>query len=276
MGFDLRSAVRALRRAASTQLAGAALALLLLAPVAGRSAGVEARTVPDLDLKLVPIPAGTFTLGSPAKERGRYAAEGPQTKVTISKPFWLGATEVTQKQWMALMPENPSQYKVEANPVEKISWSEAVEFCAKLTERERSASRLPEGYVYALPTEAQWEYACRAGTTGDYAGELGDMAWYFKNTEGLAPKAVAQKKPNAWGLFDMHGNVSEWCADWYGPYPGGSVTDPRGAADGKIRIVRGGGWGDNAVDCRSAFRAAFKPVQRGNSVGFRVALVPAR
>ncbi len=276
MGFDLRSSGRDFSRAASRQRARAGLWLALAALATGRMLAAEARTVPDLELTLVPIPAGTFTMGSPADERGRSPNEGPQTKVTFAKAFWLGATEVTQKQWTALMPENPSQYKVEANPVEKISWPEAVEFCAKLTERERAAGRLPEGYVYALPTEAQWEYACRAGTTGEYAGVLGDLAWYFKNTDGLAPKPVAQKKPNAWGLFDMHGNVWEWCADWYAPYAGGSVTDPRGAPDGKIRVARGGGWGDNAVDCRAAFRAAFKPVQRGNSVGFRVALVPAR
>jgi formylglycine-generating enzyme required for sulfatase activity len=240
------------------------------APAAG-----EKWTVPELSLNMVPVPAGTFTIGSPANERGRDEGEGPQTVVTISKPFWLGVTEVTQPQWQAIMGNNPSQFVMDNNPVERISWTEATEFCQKLTERERTAGRLPAGYVYALPTEAQWEYACRAGTTGQYSGKLDDVSWYFKNTEGLTTKPVGQKQPNAWGLQDMHGNVWEWCADWYGAYPGGKISDPKGPATGTIRIVRGGGWGDTALDCRSAFRRAFKPDLHGNSVGLRLALVPA-
>jgi formylglycine-generating enzyme required for sulfatase activity len=230
-------------------------------------------TVPELGLAMVPIPSGSFTMGSPADERGRQANEGPQMEVTISKPFWLGATEVTQQQWEALMGSNPSQHKKGAEyPVEMVSWIQAVEFCAKLTERERAASRIPEGYAYALPTEAQWEYACRAGTTGPHHGKIDDVAWHFKATEGENTKPVGQKQPNAWGLFDMHGNVWEWCADWFGPYSGGRQIDPRGPSSGTIRIVRGGSYGEKPVDSRSAFRAGFKPERQGNSVGFRVAL----
>lgn len=231
-------------------------------------------TIPNLELALAPIPAGAFVMGSPVTEKGRDPGEGPQTKVTFAKPFWLGATEVTQRQWEALMEGNPSQFKQADNPVEKISWTEAVAFCEKLTTREKTAGRLPAGYVYALPTEAQWEHACRAGSTGEYHGKLADIAWYFKNTEGLTTKPVAQKQANAWGLFDLHGNVWEWCADCYGPYPGGSVTDPKGAAAGVLRVARGGGWGDSPVDCRAAFRIGYKPEMRGNSIGLRVALRP--
>jgi formylglycine-generating enzyme required for sulfatase activity len=230
-------------------------------------------TVPEIGIALVPVPAGSFTMGSAADERGRQANEGPQTQVTISKPFWLGATEVTQQQWEALMGSNPSHHKKDAqHPVEMVSWAQAAEFCLKLTDRERAAGRIPEGYTYALPTEAQWEYACRAGTTGPHHGKIDDVAWYFKATEGEVTNPVGRKQPNAWGIFDMHGNVWEWCADWFGPYAGGRQVDPRGPADGTIRIVRGGSYGEKPVDSRSAFRAGFKPESMGNSVGFRVAL----
>jgi formylglycine-generating enzyme required for sulfatase activity len=243
---------------------------------ASRPAPGSKWTVPELDILLVPVPAGSFTMGSPANERGRQSNEGPQAQVTISKPFWLGATEVTQQQWEALMGANPSHHKKDGHhPVEMVSWTQAVEFCAKLTERERGAGRIPDGYAYALPTEAQWEYACRAGTTDPHHGKIDDVAWHFKATEGENTKPVGQKQPNAWGLFDMHGNVWEWCADWFGPYEGGKQVDPRGAASGTIRIVRGGSYGEKPVDSRSAFRAGFKPERAGNSVGFRVALRPS-
>jgi formylglycine-generating enzyme required for sulfatase activity len=230
-------------------------------------------TIPGLGLAMVPIPAGSFVMGSPADEPGREEREGPQTRVTLSQPFWLGTTEVTQPQWQAVMETNPSQFKNENHPVEKISWEEATEFCQRLTARERAAGRLPEGYVYALPTEAQWEYACRAGTTGRYAGKFEDVTWHYKNTaDAMSPQPVAKKQPNPWGLHDMHGNMAEWCADWYGDYPGGSVSDPTGAKSGTLRIVRGGSWGDAPQDCRSAFRVGYKPDRRGNSIGLRVAL----
>lgn len=167
---------------------------------------------------------------------------------------------------------NPSNFKGDALPVENVSWTEAMEFCQKLTERERAARRLPDGYVYTLPTEAQWEYACRAGTTGEHAGALSAMAWYVQNS-GNTTHAVGTKQANAWGLSDMHGNVLEWCADWYvNNLPGGSVTDPTGAGSGAFRVVRGGGWGHAALHCRSAFRVRFEPVFRHNNLGFRLAL----
>ena len=235
----------------------------------------QAWTVPDLNLEMAYIRPGTFTMGSPANEPGRVNDEGPQTRVTLTRAFWLGRTEVTQAQWEALMGSNPSAFKGASRPVERVSWVDAIAFCRKLTEQERVAGRLPKGYAYTLPTEAQWEYACRAGTTGLYAGDgnLDDMGWYSQNS-GNTTHPVGQKQANAWGLYDMHGNVWEWCLDWYGYYPGGRVTDYAGPSSGTRRVFRGGGWGRGAALCRSAFR--FKGVIsfRFFILGLRVALAP--
>jgi formylglycine-generating enzyme required for sulfatase activity len=230
-------------------------------------------TVPDLNLEMAYIRPGTFTMGSPASESGRSDDEGPQTQVTLTKSYWLGKTEVTQAQWEALMGNNPSSFKGADRPVEQVSWNDAMQFCRKLTERERAAGRLSESYEYALPTEAQWEYACRAGTTGQYAGDgnLGDMGWYGGNS-GNTTHPVGQKQPNAWGLYDMHGNVWEWCLDWYGNYPGGSVRDPTGPSSGTNRVLRGGCWNIYAFYCRSAYRSRLVPGYRNNILGFRLAL----
>ena len=157
--------------------------------------------------------------------------------------------------------------------MERVSSIDVLNFCRKLTERERAAGRLPEGYAYTLPTEAQWEYACRAGTTGDYAGDLDSMGWYSSNS-GTTTHAVGQKQANAWGLHDMHGNVWEWCADWYGNYPGGSVTDPTGAPWGVARVFRGGGWAESVGGCRSANRGGSGPAGYIHDLGFRLALAP--
>jgi formylglycine-generating enzyme required for sulfatase activity len=184
-------------------------------------------------------------------------------------------TEVTQGQWKALMGGNPSYFKNAGRdaPVEQVSWDDALEFCHRLTERERLAGGLPEGYEYSLPTEAQWEFACRAGTTGDYAGDLAATAWYLNNS-GNTTHRVAQKQANLWGLYDMHGNVWEWCKDWYGDYPVGSATDPTGPSLGTLRVYRGGGLYSNARDCRSPNRYGLAPGFRGLRLGFRVALAP--
>ena len=158
-------------------------------------------------------------------------------------------------------------------PIYYVSWIDAIEFCRKLTERERRAGRLPEGYKYTLPTEAQWEYTCRAGTTGKYAGNgnLEDMGWYSRNS-GNSTHPVGQKTSNAWGLYDMHGNVWEWCLDWYGDYPTGSVTDPTGPVSGSSRVLRGGYWNLSAWYSRSAYRY-YDPLYRNFHFGFRVVLV---
>jgi formylglycine-generating enzyme required for sulfatase activity len=221
--------------------------------------------IADLGLELLPMAAGSFTMGS-----GSDAHE-----VTLTKGYWLGKTEVTQGQWEALMGNSLSYFKGSDRPVENVSWEDAMSFCRKLTERERAAGRLPEGYAYILPTEAQWEYACRAGTTGDYAGSLDSMGWYDQNSGGQT-HAVGHKQANAWGLYDMHGNVWEWCADWYGNYPGGSVCDPSGAASGTSRVYRGGGWDSPATGCLSAIRIRFGPGYRGYYLGFRLALSSVR
>ena len=227
-------------------------------------------------IKLVPIPAGNFLMGSPADEAGRLHNEGPQTRVTITQDFFLGATDVTQAQWTAVMGNNPSKFVGAQRPVDRVPWTDAVAFCRKVTDKERAAGRLPDGYAYTLPTEAQWEYACRAGTTGPYAGDLDAMAWY-ENNSGLKSHPVATKQPNAWGLFDMHGNQCEWCLDWFAAtLPGGTVTDPVGPASGFFRAARGGGWGYSTARCRSTSRFSFVPQVHFEGLGFRLAFSVVR
>jgi formylglycine-generating enzyme required for sulfatase activity len=229
---------------------------------------------------MVWIPPGRFVMGSPEGERGRLEGEGPQTRVTLAKGFWLGKYEVTQREYLAVMGNNPSYVKPPDfpedldRPVEQVSWGDAVAYCQKLTEQERTAGRLPTGYVYRLPTEAEWEYGCRAGTTtrfgfGDalgcddvceYCALLDSYMWWCGNSQGKT-HAVGQKFHNPWGLHDLHGNVWEWCQDWIDTYAGGSVVDPQGPPTGSFRVVRGGGtWRgwigsfDVAMNCRSAYR----------------------
>ena len=274
------------------------LALLGMIGLAGcgRSAStVELQTGggPKVDLgngvmmELVPLRPGTFTMGE-----GRDAHQ-----VTLTKPFWLGRTEATQAQWEALMGGNPSIIKDVGReaPVEHVSWEDAMQFCRKLTERQRQAGRLREGYEYTLPTEAQWEYACRAGTTTKFswgeefepgqcnAGNFTGMNGNEKNVEAFRRRGlpvnssmpVGRFQPNAWGLFDMSGNVREWCRDWYADYPHSSVTDPTGPSSGSYRILRGGGWFGSVHGCASADRAAGGPVDRDDiDSGFRLALSP--
>jgi formylglycine-generating enzyme required for sulfatase activity len=231
------------------------------------------------DMSFVSIPAGTFMMGSPATESGRYDNEGPQHQVTISKGFELQATEVTQGQWVAVMGSNPSIFTspehcpgehVESggvrmcpnNPVDQVSWNMAQEFIQKLNSR-------GDGYRYRLPTEAEWEYAARAGTTGPYAGDLDAMAWHWENS-GSMSHPVAKKQANAWGLYDMHGNVWEWTADWFGSYSSGAATDPTGPSTGSNRVFRGGGWYFGAQDCRSSVRNSSSPDYRDYNLGFRL------
>ncbi len=227
--------------------------------------------VPDMELTLVPIAAGQFAMGSDSTGE---LNERPVTQVTLTKPFWLGRTEVTQREWVALMGSNPSRAAGEQLPVENVAWTDAMEFCRKLTERERAADRLPAGYVYTLPTEAQWEYACRAGTTGDFAGDIGELGWHEENSGGKS-HGVATKRANPWGLHDMHGNVWEWCLDpWSEKLKGGSLSDPKGAAVGANRVRRGGSFVIKPSFCRSAFRGLAEQNQRLYNLGFRVALAP--
>jgi len=239
----------------------------------------------DVDLRMIWIEPGTFTMGSPSDELGRKEEE-TQHEVTLTQGYWLGKYEVTQAQYEAVMGTNPSYWEGANLPVDSIIWDDAMEFCAKLTEIERGAGRLPEGYEYTLPTEAQWEYVCRAGTTtalnsgknlsDEYkCPEMDEVGWYYYNgTRKTHP--VGQKLPNAWGLYDMHGNVSEWCLDWYGDYPTTAVTDPTGPVTGEDRVIRSGAC-DYAYHCRSAHRSNGAPSHfSGTYRGFRVALVPVQ
>ena len=236
-----------------------------------------------IGIEMIEIPAGSFMIGSPDGEFGRDTDEGPQTEVTLVHAFKLGRTEVTQEQWVGVMGDNPSRYNGANRPVDSVSWFQAMEFCRRLTNLERTAGRLPLGHIYSLPTEAQWEYACRAGTMtrfsfGDDPGykNLKRYAWYGLNSE--RPQSVAGRLPNPWGLFDMHGNVWEFCLDsWSSRYPGRSIAkwkvNPAGG--GKDKVVRGGSWHFIGRLSRSANRAIVGAGKGGDDVGFQVALVPA-
>lgn len=219
-------------------------------------------------------------MGSPRTEAGRSNDEGPQTEVTITRGFWLGQFAVTQEEWKTIAEESgglaaePGFFRGSRLPVEQVSWNDCQRWIEELNAAEEE--RLPDDYVYRLPTEAEWEFACRAGTSTRYnSGNdddgLAESAWHSANAGGkLHP--VGEKKPNAWGLHDMHGNVWEWCQDRYGPLPGGKVTDPCGAVAGLNRLLRGGSWGVAAARCRSAYRVWNKPNYRDYTIGFRVAL----
>ncbi len=235
-------------------------------------------------------------MGSPASDTVAFFDERPPHRVRITRPFYLGKYLVTQEQWKAVMGSNPSQFKGATSPVESVRWDECQKFLEKLSTRSR-----PRGGKFQLPTEAQWEYACRAGSTtrycfGDDKAQLGQYAWYAANADDRT-HPVGQKKPNAWGLYDMHGNLWEWCADWYdGGYYAHSAandliswtttssgrhyaypeaSDPAGPSEGTCRVMRGGCWDRDATDCRSAFRGNFDLGSGWNFIGLRVCQVPA-
>lgn len=222
------------------------------------------------------LPAGTFTMGSPSDELGRRSNE-TQHEVTLTKVFYMMTTEVTQAQWEAVMGSNPSYFSgCPTCPVEQVSWNDVQLYITQMNVR-------GEG-IYSLPTEAQWEYAARAGsTTAFYNGHItkpeGDdpkldaIGWYSYNSDSKT-HTVGQKSPNAWGLYDMSGNVYEWCQDWYGSYSSSAVTDPTGPSSGLARVLRGGGWGNYARRCRSAFRYYGYPDSRYGYIGFRLLRQP--
>ena len=221
----------------------------------------------SIGIALLEIPAGKFQMGE----------GGSAVAVTLTRPFWLGKTEVTQGQWEKVMGTKPwssSGDKSNADlPATHINWDDVTEFCKKLTQRERGSGKLPANEEYRLPTEAEWEYACRAGTTtafsfGDDESKLGDFAWFTGNS-GSAAHQVGTKQANPWGLNDMHGNVYEWCSDWYGNLAGGA--DPVGPGGGSFRVYRGGCWRYDPVYCRSANRYYYDPSLRSGLLGFRVA-----
>ena len=245
-------------------------------------------------LKMIRVEPGSFMMGS---ENGD-SDEKPVHQVTLTKPYYLGETEVTQAQWRAVMHgekstdnsrdlTNPSHFQGDNRPVECVSWDDAMAFCQKLND----LGRAPKGWKFTLPTEAQWEYACRAGTTTNYSyGDASDVEKmnfdgnypYGGGSKGVyrqetvAVKSLGYK--NAWGFYDMHGNVYEWCLDWYGSrsYSSGAVTDPQGPDSGSDRVLRGGGWDSDARNCRSANRSLSNPDDRSSYCGFRLALVPVQ
>ena len=253
----------------------------------------------SIGMKLVLISKGTFQIGSLPEKFGSLDNASPH-KVTLTRDYYLDAFEVTQAQYSRVMGKNPSKFQGDEvaerdtktgrvvklidtsnHPVEQVSWAEVVDFCRKLSE-------LPEekqaGRVYRLPTEAEWEYACRAGSKTAYCfGEspelLGDYAWYMENSKYQSyplrenqTQSVGKKKPNAWGLYDMHGNVQEWCSDWYGEYPKGAVTDPIGPEQGSDRVFRGGAYWQPVMYHNSAVRFRLPPYHISGSNGFRVAM----
>jgi formylglycine-generating enzyme required for sulfatase activity len=236
-------------------------------------------------MKLVLVPAGEFLMGSPDSDKAASADEKPPHRVRITRPFYLGMYEVTQGQYRAVTGENPSGFKGSDDlPVESISWNDAIAFCNTLSLREgltpyyhAGAGTVSGGEGYRLPTEAEWEYACRAGSTtrysfGDNAARLGEYGWFDRNS-GSQTQPVGQKGPNAFGLHDMHGNVWEWCWDPYdenynGQSPG---ADPPGPSQAAFRVIRGGSWINNAPHVRSAFRHSGAPGYRDIDVGFRLA-----
>ena len=218
----------------------------------------------DVKLEMVLVPAGKFKMGSPASEKGRNDNE-TQHEVTLTKPFYMGKYEVTQEQWEGLMENNPSKIKGAKYPVTNVSWEDCQEFIKKLNAK-------PNG-GYRLPTEAEWEHACRAGTSTAYS--FGNsLTKSDANINGESTKAVGSYKPNAFGLYDLHGNVWEWCEDWKADYPAGAVTDPKGPATGTYRVLRGGSFYANGLYARSSNRSAGTPSNRYFYLGFRLARTP--
>ena len=215
-------------------------------------------------MEFVLIPAGTFLMGSNEGDSN----EKPVHEVRISQPFYLGKYLVTQAQWEAVMGRNPSHFTGDLDrPVEQVFWEDVQDFIRRLNAKEGGA-------IYRLPTEAEWEYACRAGSTsrysfGDDSRQLSEYGWYDNNS-GDRTHPVGQRTPNAWGLYDMHGNVWEWVQDWYGKYAPEPVTDPQGPASGSSRVIRGGSWYYGAGNCRSASRLHAEPGPRLDNLGFRL------
>jgi formylglycine-generating enzyme len=249
--------------------------LAISAPAPDVETSGKAFTIRDLGLDMLWVKPGTFTMGSPTTEAGREKDE-TQHQVTLTNGFYLGKHEVTQAQWEKVAGSNPSRFKGVNRPVEQVSWDELTSFCEKLTELERKAGRLPAGMAYQLPTEAQWEYACRAGTKTAYSfgDELTAKDANFDKNMGETTD-VGKYPANAWGFHDMHGNVWEWTADWYGDYPTGTVSDSVGPVSGSDRVVRGASWYITRHSARSANRARIESAFSDNNLGFRLSLRPA-
>jgi formylglycine-generating enzyme required for sulfatase activity len=220
-----------------------------------------AESVNGAEIDMVFVKGGTFVMGSPVSDPGRDKDEGPQTEVTVES-FHMSKYEVTQAQYKAVMNANPSSFKGDTLPVDNVSWSDAVEFCRKLSEM--------SGRHYRLPTEAEWEYAARAGSSESSAGNVEATAWYDANSAGH-PHAVGQKQANAFGLYDLNGNLWEWCQSKYKPYPYSATDGRENVQDTDVRVLRGGSFESSAIGCRSTYRRRVTP--HPNASGFRIVLI---
>lgn len=216
------------------------------------------------------IPPGRFSMGSSLFESDRESDEVLH-RVTLTDGFFFSETPCTQAQWSLLMPHNPSKFRGANLPVEQVSWEDAREFARKLTEFHHQQGLISAGWSWDLPTEAQWEYACRVRKSGEFHGPIDSVAWYQLNSQKRT-HPVGTRQPNDWGLQDMHGNVAKWCLDWYGQYPFEAVNHPVGPPFGTFRVYRGGGWSDAARCCRSAYRGRSVPDFRSSNIGFSLVL----
>ncbi|MBD3334715.1 MAG: SUMF1/EgtB/PvdO family nonheme iron enzyme [Candidatus Eisenbacteria bacterium] len=275
-GLCRAPAVLAALALAGTAVAGGPVAAAPVAaePAKKEAAPTEPRTrdfeiYPGVMMEFVWIPPGEFVMGSPFTEKERSYDEGPRHPVTITEGFWLGRYEVTQEQWTGVMGSNPALGEPAPDiPIQNISFSDAQDFVMTLNEKAGAE-------LYRLPTEAEWEYACRAGTEtayyyGDNPNALRRYAIYNRSS-GHRVRAVGQRKPNPWGLYDMYGNVWEWCSDWYAEtYSQRPQTDPQGPPEGSERVIRGGSWGSYAPQCRSAFRGHTTPLRTNSAIGLRL------
>ena len=254
-------------------LATLAAASLSHAQDAAPASAAQARMTGDVktvvlpggaELELIWCAPGSFEMGSPATEQGRLDGETHRT-VSITKGFWLGKYEVTQRQWASVMRGNPSKFKNPDHPVETVTWHDCEIFLRRVNAALKDMS-------FRLPTEAEWEYACRAGSKEPVSGsgQIGEMAWYEVNSDSQTHE-VGRNKPNAWGFYDMHGNVLEWCSDWYSVPAVGDAVDPKGPPSGSFKVLRGGCWFFSDRDCRSAYRLRREPGLRNCIFGFRLA-----
>ena len=236
----------------------------------GENIVFKVKATPSFTIEMVLVQGGTFTMGC-TSEQGSDCDndERPAHRVTVST-FYMSKYEITQKQWVEIMGSNPSKFKGDNLPVEQVSWKDVQKFIRKLNAK--------TGKQYRLPTEAEWEYAARGGTKSKgykYSGSntLSNVAWYDDNS-GNTTHPVGSKMPNELGLYDMSGNVWEWCGDWYGDYGSSFQTNPTGASSGSYRVLRGGGWGDDARYCRVSYRYGSHPGDRGGGIGFRLVSLP--
>ena len=279
VAMDLDDALHWLRKAAKAGHPTAGLVLQDIGQAANASGGgsrsgaggcclstgdTKTITLPGgAEMEMIYCAPGSFMMGSPEDEEDRDDDE-TQHKVTLTKGFWLGKYPVTQSQWKSVMGKKITYFGGDDNPVDYVSWDDCKEFIKKINSRFNFTAR--------FPTEAEWEYACRAGNGDAYSGtgDLDEMGWYDENSENRT-HPVGEKEPNDWGFYDMHGNVCEWCADWYGSYPTKAVTDPEGPASGSGRVQRGGGYYYDASYCTSSYRYNFNPSSYNSSFGFRLA-----